>query len=222
MLHSKSEKNCKNERSSKKYSHGKRFTGPVECTFNNPAPSFFARRPYWIAHDLTKNVELWVPLENVFLPKTVHSTKLLKHFQKEVFFIEEVLLGKQSASVTNLHKETCQMSETNFPRVQNKCWKLNFFKKKDIFPLNIPNVQKIPKYFYNEMFRSKKILFSRKFFRKCRVQFRQPWRKNPSTSKNVSLRSESHVENVIIQWCLEKNIFLLGKFSRKILLTCKI
>ena len=69
------------------------------------------------------------------------------------------------------------MSKTNFLTVQNKCQKNNFFSKKDIIPLDISNVQKIPKYFYNEMFRSKKILFSRKFFRKCRVQFWQPCRK---------------------------------------------
>ena len=194
MLHSKSEKNCKNERSPKKFFHGKKFTGPVQCTVNNPAPSFFARRPYWFAHDPTKNVKLWVPLENVFLPKTLHSTQLLKHFQKELFFTEGVLLGEQNASVANLHKKLAKCPKQIFSGSKINVKKTTFFKRKDIFPLNIPNVQKIPKNFYNEMFRSKKILFSRKFFRKCRVQFWQPCRKNPSTSKNVSLRSESHDE----------------------------
>ena len=40
----------------KKTFHGKRFTGPVECTLNNPAPSFLPDAQYWFAQDLTKNV----------------------------------------------------------------------------------------------------------------------------------------------------------------------
>ena len=168
----------------------------------------------WFAHDPTKNVKLWVPLENVFLPKTLHSTQLLKHFQKELFFTEGVLLGEQNASVANLHKKLAKCPKQIFSGSKINVKKTTFFKRKDIFPLNIPNVQKIPKNFYNEMFRSKKILFSRKFFRKCRVQFWQPCRKKPSTSKKISLRSESHDEKSYYPIVFIKNVSF-KKVSRK-------
>ena len=69
----------------KKKFHGIRFSGPIECTVNNLLQVFLPDAQTFFAHDLmTKNVKLWVPLENVFLPKTLHSTHLLKQFQKKL------------------------------------------------------------------------------------------------------------------------------------------
>ena len=187
VLHSKSEKSCENERSSKNYLHGKRFTGPVECTFNNPAPSFLARRPKNFCSWSDKKCKVMSSF-GVFLPKTLHSTQLLKQFRKKAFFTEEVRVDKQSASVTNLHKETCQMSETVFARVQKKL-ENNFFSKKKSFFLWIFQMSK----------RSQSI-----FKTKCFAQNRSFPRE--SSSGNVECNFDNPVEkkSINLQRCLAK------------------
>ena len=107
------------------------------------------------------------------------------------------------------------MSETIFPRVQKKCSKIIFFQKKDIFPLNIPNVQKILKYFYNEMFRSKKILFSKKFFRKCRVQVWQPCRKKTLNLQQCLDRIRKSRWKKLLSNSVYKKSFFQKSFQKK-------
>ena len=153
-----------------------------------------------------------------FLPKTLHSTQLLKQFQKEFFFTEEVLLGKQIASVKNLHEKLAKCPKQIFSGSKKSVKKqFNFFSKKDSFRLNIPNVQKIPKYIYNEMFRSKKFFSRKNSSGNVECNFDNPAEKNPSTSKNVSLRSESHDEKRYYPIVfMKKNSF--KKVSQKIFL----
>ena len=103
----------------------------------------------------------------------------------------------------NVRNSFCQSPK----KLENKF----FFKKKVIFPLNIPNVQKIPKFSHNEMFRSKKILSSKKFFRKCRVQFWQPCRKkSPNLQKCLAVIQKICWKKLFPS---KKNIFSSRKFS---------
>ena len=98
------------------------------------------------------------------------------NFKKKLFSLKKFAWTSRVQVWQTCIKKFAQWTKQFFPE-SKKVLKNNLFSKKDIFPLKISNVQKIPKFFFNEMFRSKKILFSKKFFRKCRVQIWQPCRK---------------------------------------------
>ena len=70
----------------KKTSHGKRFTGPVECTLNNPAPSFFARRPKLFCSWSDKKCKVMSSFGKCLFAQNAPLETFIELVSKKIFF----------------------------------------------------------------------------------------------------------------------------------------
>ena len=107
----------------------KSFTGPVECSFNQPAPRCPARRSITLGSSRPKISEKQVSQKNIsaricpldIKKRSVHQpdkilspknpTKLLNQFYRKNLFTENVLPYLQNGSLTKLQKNLFQTYE---------------------------------------------------------------------------------------------------------------